>query len=145
MKISADDVTKEIQKIWTGLDYIWLWDTVFWKGTKFQVEKLMESSNVKTMDFIPEFNDCDNFAAQFKEEVRRIRYFSWKQGNLPKDQRYPFAIFIVAGTMFREISKNHVANLVLLQEGIFIVDMTPGERRMWKASKENDDLYFVSS
>ena len=145
MKVSADVIKKELQAIWPNLEYIWLWDTIYWKGTVAQVERLMENSKVKTMEFIPEFNDCDDYALQFQAEVRRIRYFAWKEGRLPEEQRLPFAILFAAGTMFRGISKNHVTDLVLLQEGVHIVDMTPGEQRMWLATREQDDLYFVSS
>lgn len=144
MKITSQEIRDKMQAMWPGLEYIWLWDTTYWAPNIEAVESALEASKVPTMDFIDEFNDCDNFALQFLAECRRKRYFQWKEGNLPIEQRHSMAIGYVFGDMFRGISKVHAANVVLDKEGdIYILDATPAENRMWRAKAENDNVMFV--
>jgi hypothetical protein len=144
MKITSQEIRDKLQAMWPGLEYIWLWDTTYWTPNIEAVELALEQSKVPTMDFIDEFNDCDNFALQFLAECRRKRYFQWKDGNLPLEQRYSVTVGYVFGDQFRGMGKLHAANLVVDKEGdVYILDATPGEKRMWKADPENDNVLFV--
>jgi len=144
MKITSKEIRDKFQETWPNLEYVWLWDTVYWTPNIDAVEDAMRVSKVPTMDFINEFNDCDNFALQFLAECRRKRYFQWKEGKLPEDQKFSMAIGYIFGDMFRGIGKVHAANIVLDSEGdIYILDLTPGENRMWRAKPENDNVLFV--
>jgi len=130
----------EILKIWPYLksDDLIFWDQKYWLIPEAQIGLLLEKSMIPEMDFIREFNDCDNYALQFQAETRRKRYLSWKNGNLPREERYPVAISLLWGTKWRGMSKNHKGNLFGCPEGIYIADSTPMERRYWKATAEND-------
>jgi len=144
MKITSAEIRKKLQEVWPDLEYIWLWDTTYWTPNIEAVQRGLDQSKVPTMDFIDEFNDCDNFALQFLAECRRKRYFQWKDGNLPEDQRYSMTVGFVFGDMFRGIGKLHAANLVIDKENdVYILDSTPGEKRMWKVDPENDNIVFV--
>lgn len=144
MKITSKEIQSELTAVWPDLEYIWKWDGSYWKPSPSAVQKALELSNVPKMDFIDEFNDCDDFGLQFLAECRRKRYMQWKAGELPEDQRYPMSIGFVFGDMFRGMSKRHVANIALCNDSnIYIVDATPGENRMWQASAENDNILFV--
>ena len=88
-------------------------------------------------------NDCDDYALQFVAEVRRKRYFQWTQGNLPEESRYQLTVGRVFGDMFRGIGKIHMANIFLCDEGVYMLDATPGENRIWQASQDQDNLIFV--
>lgn len=148
MKITRDEVEAEFRSLWPDIEYIWLWDKGYWKGTKDQVERLMEKSRLKDVQFVPEFFDCDDFAAQFKEEVRRTRYYAWKDGLFGDDPPVPYAVFFAGGDMFRGVGEVHAVNLLLLRDpepGVWIVDMTPQERIIWKANPQTDNVYFISS
>jgi hypothetical protein len=144
MKITSKEIRDKLQETWPQLEYIWLWDTTYWTPNIDAVEDALKVSNVPTMDFIDEFNDCDNFALQFLAECRRKRYFQWKEGNLPEEQRYSMTIGFVFMDQVRGMEMLHAANLVLDKEGdIYILDSTPQEKRMWIADPKNDNVLFV--
>ena len=145
MNIStAKEIRYELNNIWPNLKFIWLLDKVFWKLPLGQLEKLLAKSRIPEMEFIPLFNDCDDFALQFMVEVRRKRYFARMKGILPEEQRdYPVSIGFASGSQFRGISKYHAANICICQEGIYMLDATPYENRIWKADPKNDSIFFV--
>ena len=138
-----------VKEIWPNLQQknIIPWDPTYWIIFKGTIGSLIEKSTVHEMDFIPNFNDCDNFALQFQAEVRRKRYLAYKtaqeRGSIPEEFNYPVAIAIAHGTMWRGMSKNHVANLFVCQEGIYLADLTPMEKRYWKADPDNDNILSV--
>lgn len=145
MKVTSQEIRDAITKLWPNLEYIWLWDNVFWKVSPDAARAALKASNVPSMDFVDRFNDCDDFSLQFHAECRRKRYFQWKNGNLPDDQKFPIAEGEAFGDMFRGISKIHKANLILCNDDkIYIIDATPMEKRMWEADPVNDNILFVS-
>jgi len=147
MVVNTKFLRKKIREIWPNLKNITMWDSIYWLISEETIGSLIEKSNVPGMDFIPEFNDCDNFALQFQAEVRRKRYLAYKTaqegGEVPEELRYPVAVAIAHGTMWRGMSKNHVANLFVCREGIYLADLTPMEKRYWKASSDNDKMLSV--
>lgn len=144
MKISSNKIREKLINIWPDLEYnCILMDNTFWMPSVSVIDPLLKSSNVPKMEVVPLFNDCDNFALQFQAEVRRKRYLAWTAGNIAEDQVYPISIGIVLGDMFRGISKSHAANLMICQEGIYIIDTMPDENRYWEVTKENDNIRFI--
>jgi len=144
MKITSKEIREKLQSVWPDLEEVWLWDTTYWTPNPEAVEDARRASKVPTMDFINEFNDCDNFALQFLAECRRKRYFQWKEGNLPEDQKFTMTIGYIFGDQFRGVGKVHAANIALCNDGDFyILDLTPQENRMWKVDPKNDNPLFV--
>lgn len=149
MIVDTKYLREEIIKIWPNLkpQDIIPWDPIYYLISEKTVGDLIKKSDVSEMDFIPDFNDCDNFALQFQAEVRRKRYFAYKKaqemGEIPEELRYPVAMAIAWGTMWRGINKNHVANLFVCDEGIYLSDLTPMENRHWKANPNNDRILRV--
>lgn len=143
MIVDTKYIKKEISKIWPHVKPV-LWDPKYWLIPEKQIGQLIVKSTVKDMTFISNFNDCDNFGLQFQAETRRKRYLAYikeqESGNVPEELRYPVAVAIAHGTMWRGMSKNHVANLFVCQEGIYLADLTPMEKRYWKASSDNDKI-----
>ena len=144
MIITPDQVREKVSDLWPDLEYVWLWDKEFWKSPLATIEEALKNSNVPNTQFVDGFWDCDDYALQFMAEVRRKRYFQWVNGKLPEDSRYPIAIGFAFGNMFRGISKVHAVNLCLCQEGVYLLDATPGERRIWEASSKQDNLIYLS-
>jgi hypothetical protein len=145
MRITSEQVRQELKVVWPALEYIWIFDADWWKPSQAQMQTLIDTSRLKDTKFIPQLFDCDNFASQFMSEVNRKRYFSHMATPFPEEQQVQAAVFCCAGQMFRGVGKNHVCNLAMLREGIFIVDMIPGEQHMWPADAQQDDIYFVTS
>jgi len=149
MVITSASIRERLTAVWPNLkpkDII-PWDPAYWLISEETIGSLIEKSNVHTMDFIPNFNDCDNFALQFQAEVRRKRYIAYKkaqeEGEIPEELKYPVAIAIAHGMMWRGMSKNHVANLLVCREGVYLADLTPMEKRYWKASSDNDNMLSI--
>ena len=144
MKITSQEIRTKLQTVWPDLEYIWLWDTTYWTPTVQALQTALDNSNCPKMQFIDEFNDCDNYALQFLAEARRKRYLQWIKGDLVVEQRWSVSLGFVFGNQFRGVGKLHAANLCLCEDGEFyVVDSTPQENRLWKADKENDNILFV--
>jgi len=143
MQVNSYTIRKEITEIWPNLEYIWLWDNVFWKPKFEEIRNALENSKIPQMNFINLFWDCDNFALQFLAEYRLNKYLEWERGELPEEEKFPTAIGFIFGNLFRGRPILHAANIALCQEGIYIIDSTPAENRIWKADKKNDNLLFV--
>lgn len=145
MKITSKEIRDKLNTIWPDLEYIWLWDTTYWAPNPDAIDMARQKSNLHTMEFVDEFNDCDNFARQFSAECRRKRYFQWKAGNLPDEQRHQLAIGDIFGDQFRGIGKIHMANVAICNDDeVYIIDLTPSENRMWKVDPKNDNALFIS-
>lgn len=145
MKITSQEIRDKLNKMWPNLEYIFLWDQTYWMVSPDAARAALKASSVPTMDFITEFNDCDDFSLQFHAECRRKRYFQYKAGNLPEQQRFPIAEGEAFGDMWRGISKVHKANVILCSDNkIYMIDATPMENRIWEADPANDNILFVS-
>ena len=146
MIVDTKYIRKELLKVWPKrmVADIIFWDQKYWLIPEAQIDQVLKKSSVPDMQFIREFNDCDNFALQLQAETRRKRYLSWKNGNLPEEERYPVAMAIAWGDMWRGQSKNHVGNIFVCQEGIYIADSTPMEKRYWKATTEKDNMLKIN-
>ena len=147
MIISNKEVRKKFKALWFGLEYIWLFDKSGWScPTLDQVKEALATSKVPGMDWVDEFNDCDDFALHFLSEFKRKRYFSYKVGNIPKEDLFPSAIFNVFGDRFRGKDSIHMLNAVICSDGyIYMVDATPYSKAVWKATSFGDNVLFVSS
>lgn len=144
MKITSSEIRDKLNNFWPNLEYVWLWDTTYWTPSLDAVQGALTNSNVPTMDFIDEFNDCDNFALQFVAECRRKRYFQWKNGNLPESERFTLTIGQVFGDMFRGMSKLHKCCFAICNDdNIYMLDATPSENRIWKAVQADDNALYI--
>ena len=154
MLIETKEARKQIEEIWpwfkTHEREIVFWDfKYYWAIPEAQVGQLIQKSTVPDMVFIPEFNDCDNFALQAQAETRWKRYLAYMRaleetGEVPDDLKYPCGVALAHGDMWRGQSKNHKANLFVCDEGIYMADFMPMEKRHWKANAENDNIYKIN-
>jgi len=147
MKLSSRDVRKKFRDLWPDLEYIWLFDRKDWLCLPLgEVEKMLAASRVPKMEWIDEFNDCDDFALQFLAESRRKQYFAYMKGSIARDSRIPMALFLAFGNQFRGIDTLHMANMAICDDGnIYMVDATPDANRIWRADAYNDNVLYISS
>ena len=143
MLVSSEEMRQEAKKLWPDLDNIWLMDKVFTAPRPEVFQEALRLSNVPSMEFIPEANDCDDFALQFMAEVRRKRYFQYVNKQLTRENYKPISATFGFGDQFRGISKIHVANPCFTEDGFYMIDTTPGENRMWKAKTDQDHILFL--
>ena len=151
MIVDTKYVRKEILKIgWPQVDAsdIIPWTPKYWLIPQAQIGQLLEKSAIPNMTFIKDFAECDFFALEFLAETRRKRYLAYmrarEEGEVPEYLMYPVAMGMAWGNMWRGQSKNHKANLFVCEEGIYLADAMPMEKRYWKATSENDNMFRIN-
>jgi len=147
MKLMSKQVRKKFKEMWPNLSYIWLFDRKEWLCLPLDhYRKLLDVSKIPQMQWIDEFNDCDDFALQFMAEVRRKRYFSYVKGIVKREDRIPLAIFNAFGDQFRGMQILHMLNAVICDDGnIYLIDSSPDANRIWKANNYDNNVLFISS
>jgi len=147
MKLTSKQVRKKFKEMWPNLSYIWLFDRKEWLCLPLDhYRKLLDVSKIPQMQWIDEFNDCDDFALQFMAEVRRKRYFSYVKGIVKREDRIPLAIFNAFGNQFRGMQILHMLNAVICDDGnIYFIDSSPDANRIWKANNYDNNVLFISS
>ena len=154
MLIETKEVRKQIEEIWPWFkrhpDELVFWDLkYYWAIPETQVGQLIAKSSVPDMIYVPQFNDCDNFSLQAQAETRRKRYLAYMRlresgADIPEEFKYPLLVAMAFGNMFRGKSENHKANLFVCNEGIYMADFMPMEKRYWKATSINDNLFKIN-
>ena len=143
MRVISDEVRNKFAELWVDLDIVILVDSDFIFPKVDEVIKIFNESKVHEMQFVSQFNDCDNFALFFLAEVRKKLYDQYMNNELESDQLFPWAMGIAICTMTRGMDTTHAVNIVVCEEGIYIFDKTPDSNRFWKASKEMDNPIIV--
>jgi len=150
MIVDTKYIRNEILKIgWpkVTVSRITPWTPKYCLISEVMIGKLLEKSFVPLMTYIPDFAECDFFALQFQAETRHKRYLAHmrarEQGEVSEELKYPVPMAIAWGDMFRGKSENHVANLFVCEEGIRLADAMPMEKRYWKASSDNDNMFTI--
>lgn len=143
MQATVKEVREKIKEVWPRCKFSWILDKYLILPTEADMKFFLESSRVPKMKFVSGFHDCDNFSKQFVAEVERKRYLAYEEGMVPKDQQFQLALGIAVGKKFRGIPKHHVTAVAVCQDGVFLVDTTPYENRMWQATPEKDAVYFI--
>jgi len=142
IRVPSAYVREEIAKLWPDLDMAVLLDRVFIIPDLQEPVDYFKESKIRDMQFIDEFNDCDDFAEFFKVEVKLKRYAKFEKGELTGEELAPWVLGRAAGNLFRGASMDHVVNLCLTKEGFYIFDLTPDSDRYWKAESGNDNILF---
>lgn len=147
MILTSAQIREKFTDMWPDLEYIWLFDRKTWLCPPVEeLQVILNNSRIPGMDWIDEFNDCDDFALQFLAEVRRKHYFAYKRGKISRENRIPKAVFLAFGNRFRNMDILHMVNPAICDDGnIHFIDSTPTAKRIWKADPDNDNPMFVSS
>jgi len=139
-KVTTDYIREELAKLWPDLDMVVLLDKGFVLPKLQEIVDIFKASKIREMEFIPEFNDCDDFALFLMAEVRMRRYEKYKNGGLTKDEIAPVAFGMAVGNVFRGMGMDHVVNICVTDEGIYLFDITPESDRYWKADSYTDNI-----
>lgn len=139
MRVDSNYLRAKLSELWPDLDMAILVDTDFILPKLDQMIKMFNDSKLYEMQFIPQFNDCDNFALHFLSQTRIKRYKMLMNKEITTDEMFPWALGIAICTESRGIASPHAVNIAICEEGIYIFDMTPDSHRFWKASKEMDN------
>ena len=143
MIVDPKYIREQLIKTWPRTDCrrVTLWRQGYWLISEEEIGWLIGKSDIKNMEFVPGFNDVDNFSLQFQAEVRHKRYLDWEKGHLTEEQQHPIAMAIVRGNLWQGINKGYVANLFVCLEGVFLADIMEGT--YWKADTNNDRMLDI--
>jgi hypothetical protein len=143
MEKTSRQIRKELKEIWPRLRHIWLFDRNFSIPTVEELKGILEEiNNYKVADVglhdlynVGDVWDCDDFSMLASAFVR----VNWKL----KNNRLPLPFGRAMGNEFRGMPILHSLNICITQEGIYFVDYDDGGR-LWKASPDNDTVFYVS-
>lgn len=137
MEILSSDIGKKLKLLFPAL-IDWLpTDKTF---LTIEPDQVLELVN-KYYDprYIPNLWECEEISMAFVVDVRRGRLNSLE--HIPVKLRKNLAIGEALGTKWEGVRKFHQANIFISSNSIFLLDMQT--RKIWKASKNFDDIFFV--
>jgi hypothetical protein len=147
MEKSSRQIRAELKEMWPKLRHIWLFDRNYNVPTFEKIEASAKKiGNYKIMmdDHTIVFNDlynigdvwdCDDFSMMASALIR----VDWKL----KENRLPLPFGRAMGNEFRGMPILHSLNICITQEGVYFIDYDDGGR-IWKASPDNDNVFYVS-
>lgn len=151
MRITAKEMTIELQKIWPSLKDIWLWDSAFIcpsfnelidglsriKDIRLVVENELKNHGIETLTrYIHNRHDCDNYALELRADVSR---YGLKK--VPEYDQYLPALGAVSAMKANGREINHTFNFCRTEKGIIFIE--PRDFTTWKASSITDWPYFM--
>ncbi len=123
-----------LKDIWPRLRYIWILDRKFWVPSKAQLKNLLKISKVDKEKYIPLARDCEDFSLQLNADIKS------RALDIYRDD-LAIAFGEVAGSEFRGRLYMHAVNICFCEEGVYLVE--PQDDRIWEATSENDNVFFV--
>ena len=158
MKITAKEITKQLQVFWPNLKDVWPMDREFWCPTYKElrlglgdIKKFREEAKVCFMlssrlpfpsTYIDQLHDCDNFALELQADISRYRFIVAQNKAIPPLEllSWAFGTILCIRVKGREI--NHTLNICITSDA-GIVFIEPQDFSMWKADRKKDQPYFV--
>jgi hypothetical protein len=131
--------------IWPSLRHRWLFDKKYWLDDLDELNELIALSRPKIekyTNFRGEFGDCDDHALLLIAEIRKNIIDKAMAGDYPPEQMKPRPIGRAMGKIFRGKGPPHSVGIAETKQGTYLFE--GHEDRIWKASKENDSVFFVS-
>lgn len=154
MKITANEITVMLRKLWPNLIDIWPMDASFWcptyKELRTGLAKIIDFRSVALEAFgktaptgyMSNVHDCDNYALELQADVSRYRFVVAVEKKIPQEELLSWAFGSVASMRVNGREHNHTLTLGITSDaGIVFVE--PQNFNMWLAEKEKDLPYFV--
>ena len=118
---------------------LWFEDVKYVMPTRDELESTVLESKISTYEYIPEIEDCGDFALLLHAYTIRKRYADYKAGKIPKDQQYPWAFGQI--WYIDSINGYHAVNICMTRDvGILLIEPQTGKTR--KAEK-NITVNFI--
>ena len=154
MKITAKEITAELQTLWPNLVDVWPMDSEFWCPTYKELQDSFEriaqyrEEAAKILHlpsgkgFTPMGHDCDNYALELQADISRYRYFVASEKSIEFEDllSWPFGTALCMRVNGESI--NHAVNICRTRDA-GIVFIEPQDFSTWVANKVKDFPYFV--
>ena len=131
----------KLLKIWPRLnpERLWAADAKYIMPTRGELEKAVFESPVSGYEYVPEIEDCDDYALFLQADIIRKRYDDYKAGKIPKGQQYPWAF----GQIWYDDPKigSHAVNIcITFDDGVLLIE--PQTNKIRKPEK-NIKISFI--
>lgn len=111
---------------------VWFSDKGYILPTKKELEKAIFESPVSGYQYVPEIEDCDDFALLQHADIIRRRYDDYKAGRIPKNKQYPWAFGQI---WYVSPQGPHAINVcVSSDKGVLVIE--PQNRKIWEPEKD---------
>jgi len=124
----------KLLEVWPNLNpgRLWKADKTYIMPTKEKLDEALFESKVDSYQYIPEIEDCDDFALLLHADIIRRRYDAYKAGKIPKDRSYPWAF----GQIWYQSSRGpHAINIcITCDKGVLLIE--PQQDKIWKPDKD---------
>jgi hypothetical protein len=132
---------KKLLETWPDMNPGRLWpeDRSYVMPTRKELEEFVFKSKVDDYEYVPEIQDCGDFALFLHVDVIRERFKDYKDGKISKDQQYPWAF----GQLWHQDSQigYHAINICITKdEGVLLIE--PQTDKIRKATRDMT-IYFV--
>ena len=104
-----------------------------------EVESLMFNFADPSNRYIPFVWECEEIAMSFVVDVRRERRNNIE--SIAVEERRNLALGEALGTKWAGKNKSHHANIFIATDGVYLADLQ--KRKIWKAEKGKDEMFFV--
>ena len=128
--LTGNEIFNKLHNMWPSLTHgkIWFEDGKYLLPTRSELEKKLLESVVESYEYVPEIEDCGDFALLLHGDIIRSRYDDYKAGKIPDSQLYPWAF----GQIWYQdtVMGPHAINICITSdEGILLVEPQSDEIR----------------
>lgn len=138
MIVKAQQLKDDLQDMFPNVKNFWPFDPKYALPTVAELDQLIVKA--KQHPFLKDYvnrgpvEDCDN-AALYSSAI-----VAYEWARMGKTDPCPYGRAM--GWKFRGMRGGHSLNICFTQDGIYFVDFDAGGRK-WKASSENDSIFYA--
>lgn len=139
--LQGNKLLVKLLDVWPKLNpgRLWLEDVNYIMPTRKELEAILFASKVDSYEYVPEIEDCGDFALLLHADVIRKRYKDYKAGKIHEDQQFPLAF----GQIWYQdpIMGSHAINIcITCDDGILLIE--PQQDKIRKPDK-NMTISFI--
>jgi hypothetical protein len=157
MKITAKQLTKELQILWPDLRDVWPMDREFWcprytelaEGLskiaviRAEIKNYLRDRGIEFDNkFINSLHDCDNFTLELQADISRYRLVVAQEKSIDSDDLLSWAFGTAVCIKVNGMDINHTVCIARTSDFGFVF-VEPRTFELWIADKHNDKPYFV--
>ena len=139
IKISNKELREQLKTM--GVQFSWLTEKVFISPKLEEIKAILQEASVAALKFIPNIQECDDFALHLHSKIKRIRGDWAATGKILAPEAFNWAFGECFGIKFNGITKSHNVNIAVCEEGIFLLE--PQTNETWQFNQNQDTILIV--
>lgn len=139
MQTTSEQIRKALRGVWPNIQFVWLQDRIYIMPSISVIEGILLSSGICALRFNGELMDCDDYALLANAHVKRQRIDV--SDSLTSEDNFHFSFGEAFGDLVRGQETPHTCNVVLAQEGLFLIE--PQTYEYWEPKVGLDNILIV--